>query len=57
GGWTYVAPRLETVLAGNGGKAARPLYVGRAEAASPAAGRLATFLSEQADLVDRALAA
>jgi 2-oxoglutarate dehydrogenase E1 component len=36
-------------------KAKRPIYVGRAEAASPATGSARTHLKEQADLVDRAL--
>ena len=55
GAWTYVAPRIETLLIELGGKAKRPLYAGRPEAASPAAGFLKLHLREQAALVDAAL--
>ncbi len=55
GAWTYVAPRIETLLIELDGKAKRPLYAGRPEAASPAAGFLKIHLREQAALVDAAL--
>ncbi len=55
GPWTFVAPRIETVLSGIDGGAARPRYVGRPEAASPATGVHKTHVAEQAALVDEAL--
>jgi 2-oxoglutarate dehydrogenase E1 component len=55
GAWHFVDRRIERALASIEGKAKRPLYVGRAEAASPATGSARTHLKEQADLVDRAL--
>ena len=55
GGWTFVDRRIERTLAGLGVKAARPTYIGRSEAASPATGSARNHVKEQADLVDRAL--
>jgi len=55
GAWHFVDRRIERALAGVGVKNKRPIYVGRAESASPATGSLRTHLKEQADLVDRAL--
>jgi len=55
GAWHFVDRRIERALSGIEIKAKRPVYVGRAEAASPATGSLRTHLKEQADLVDRAL--
>ncbi len=55
GAWHFVDRRIERALANIDAKAKRPLYVGRAEAASPATGSARTHLKEQADLVDRAL--
>ncbi len=55
GAWHFVDRRIERALAGIDVKARRPVYVGRAEAASPATGSARTHLKEQADLVDRAL--
>jgi 2-oxoglutarate dehydrogenase E1 component len=55
GAWHFVDRRIERALAGIDVRAKRPVYVGRAEAASPATGSARTHLKEQADLVDRAL--
>ena len=55
GAWHFADRRIERALAGIDVKAKRPIYVGRAEAASPATGSARTHLKEQADLVDRAL--
>jgi 2-oxoglutarate dehydrogenase E1 component len=55
GAWHFVDRRIERALASIDVRAKRPLYVGRAEAASPATGSARTHLKEQADLVDRAL--
>ncbi len=55
GAWYFVDRRIERALSGLDVKAARPLYIGRPEAASPATGSARTHVKEQADLVDRAL--
>ncbi len=55
GGWTFVDRRIEAVLTGLKQKSGRPLYVGRAEAASPATGLAKTHAAEQAALVRDAL--
>jgi 2-oxoglutarate dehydrogenase E1 component len=55
GAWHFVDRRIEKALSGLSTKAARPIYIGRSEAASPATGSARTHLKEQADLVDRAL--
>ncbi|MCK6452846.1 MAG: 2-oxoglutarate dehydrogenase E1 component [Alphaproteobacteria bacterium] len=55
GAWTFVAPRIEDVLAEIGAKQARPIYVGRAEAASPATGLHRRHVEEQTRLVTEAL--
>ncbi|MFQ5959074.1 MAG: 2-oxoglutarate dehydrogenase E1 component, partial [Alphaproteobacteria bacterium] len=55
GAWTYVAPRIEALLAALDGACKRPRYVGRPEAASPATGILKLHQREQAALVDAAL--
>ncbi len=57
GAWSFVDRRLEAVLEELGGAARRPVYVGRAEAASPATGNFRTHQKEQEALVDRALSA
>ena len=57
GAWSFVDRRLEAVLEELGGAARRPVYVGRAEAASPATGNFRTHQKEQEKLVDRALSA
>ena len=55
GAWHFVDRRIERALASIETRAKRPLYIGRAEAASPATGSARTHVKEQADLVDRAL--
>ncbi len=55
GAWTFVAPRIEALLAGLDGAAKRPRYVGRPEAASPASGVLKAHVAEQAAVVGEAL--
>ncbi len=55
GAWHFVDRRIERAMASMGGKATRPIYIGRPESASPATGSLRTHIKEQADLVDRAL--
>jgi 2-oxoglutarate dehydrogenase E1 component len=55
GAWTFVDRRIERALTGLGVKAARPIYIGRSEAASPATGSARNHVKEQAELVDRAL--
>jgi 2-oxoglutarate dehydrogenase E1 component len=57
GAWTFIDRRVEKVLAGLGGKAFRPRFVGREEAASPATGLAKVHEQEQAALVRAALAA
>jgi 2-oxoglutarate dehydrogenase E1 component len=52
GAWYFVDRRIERALSGLN---ARPIYIGRPEAASPATGSARTHVKEQADLVDRAL--
>jgi 2-oxoglutarate dehydrogenase E1 component len=55
GGWTFVRPEIESVLADIKHKQRRLLYVGRPAAASPATGLLRRHNREQAFLVDEAL--
>ena len=55
GAWTYVAPRIEAIMKHLDGPSKRPLYAGRPEAASPAAGTNKVHVAEQAKLVDKAL--
>jgi 2-oxoglutarate dehydrogenase E1 component len=55
GSWQFVHERLEEVMKDIGGKNKRPVYVGRAESASPATGLLRHHNEEQARLVDVAL--
>jgi 2-oxoglutarate dehydrogenase E1 component len=54
GAWTFVAPYIEEVLEDCGRKGARPDYVGRAMAASPAVGYLKIHNREQEELVAKA---
>lgn len=51
GGWTFVEPRLESLLPA----CERPIYVGRSASASPATGSYAIHQLEQASLVREAL--
>ncbi|MCC6006371.1 MAG: 2-oxoglutarate dehydrogenase E1 component, partial [Rhodobacteraceae bacterium] len=55
GGWSFVEPSLEWVLGRIGSDCARPRYVGRPAAASPATGLLSAHKKQQAALVDEAL--
>jgi 2-oxoglutarate dehydrogenase E1 component len=55
GAWHFADRRIERALSGIDIRSKRPIYIGRAESASPATGSLRTHLKEQADLVDRAL--
>lgn len=55
GGWTFVDPFIEEVLAGVKTKSTRAKYVGRKAAASPAAGYAKVHAKEQKALVDEAL--
>jgi 2-oxoglutarate dehydrogenase E1 component len=52
GGWTFVEPRLITMLP----RGEMPRYVGRAASASPATGSYTTHELEQKQIVDEALA-
>ncbi|MCP5361169.1 MAG: 2-oxoglutarate dehydrogenase E1 component [Hyphomicrobiales bacterium] len=55
GGWYFVDRRLEGAIRKAGNKTARPEYVGRPEAASPAAGYMRIHTKEQTALVNEAL--
>ncbi|ASG21262.1 2-oxoglutarate dehydrogenase E1 component [Nitrospirillum viridazoti] len=55
GAWSFVDRRIEGVLKELNHKAGRPSYVGRAEAASPAAGQLKRHNQELAKFLDEAL--
>jgi 2-oxoglutarate dehydrogenase E1 component len=51
GGWSFVEPRLESLLTDN----QRPKFVGRAASASPATGSYSIHQKEQAEIVNDAL--
>jgi 2-oxoglutarate dehydrogenase E1 component len=55
GAWWFMDRRIEDILGQIDGKAERPVYVGRDEAASPATGLGKRHAREQAALVDAAL--
>ncbi len=55
GAWSFVDRRIEAVLACAKGRATRPLYVGRDDAASPATGLAKVHAAQQAKLVSEAL--
>jgi 2-oxoglutarate dehydrogenase E1 component len=55
GAWSFVAPRIEAVLAELDMAQARPFYAGRAAAAATATGSHQQHLREQSSLVDLAL--
>ncbi len=55
GAWTFMAPRIQTLLDDAGRHAERVQYVGRVEAASPAAGYLKIHERQQKELIDAAL--
>ncbi|MCL4188391.1 MAG: 2-oxoglutarate dehydrogenase E1 component [Rhodobacteraceae bacterium] len=56
GGWTFVEPNLEWVLARVGALRPRPRYVGRPASASPATGLASQHKAQQDALVNEALA-
>ena len=55
--WHFLDRRLEAVLVEADGKCKRPIYSGRPESASPAAGSLKKHNKEQAELMDKTLTA
>jgi 2-oxoglutarate dehydrogenase E1 component len=55
GAWRYMLPRLEEMLEQLGKENLGPVFVGRAEAASPATGVVAAHKLEQEMIVERAL--
>jgi 2-oxoglutarate dehydrogenase E1 component len=55
GAWTFIDRKVEAVMKEAGMKAARPLYVGRPEAASPATGLARIHQQQQEALVREAL--
>ena len=55
GAWSFVDRRIEAMLRGLGGRASRPVYVGRHEAASPATGLAKVHTRQQQKLVHDAL--
>ncbi len=56
GAWSFVEPLLEDVLAKLTGRVQRAVYAGRAASASPATGLHAKHQTEQAALIEAALA-
>jgi len=55
GAWSFVDRRIEKLLLANKGRATRPVYAGRVEAASPATGLAKVHAAEQMALVRDAL--
>ncbi|HEV8033577.1 2-oxoglutarate dehydrogenase E1 component [Yoonia sp.] len=55
GAWTFMEPNIEWVLTRSKAKHTRPVYVGRAAAASPATGLASKHKAEQTALVNDAL--
>ena len=55
GSWFFVDRNIEDVLTKIKSKFSRPIYVGRAEAASPATGSLSRHLREQDNIVKESL--
>ncbi|MEM7520521.1 MAG: 2-oxoglutarate dehydrogenase E1 component [Pseudomonadota bacterium] len=55
GGWSFIEPNIEWVLGRIKAKHTRPIYAGRATAASPATGLASQHKAQQAALVDDAL--
>jgi 2-oxoglutarate dehydrogenase E1 component len=55
GAWSFIEPNIEWVLSRIKAKHTRPIYAGRAAAASPATGLASQHKSQQAALVDAAL--
>ena len=55
GAWTFIEPNIEWVLGRIKAKNTRPVYAGRATAASPATGLASMHKQQQADLINEAL--
>ncbi len=55
GAWSFIEPNIEWVLTRIKSKHTRPIYAGRAAAASPATGLASAHKAQQAQLVDDAL--
>ena len=55
GGWSFVEPNIEWILGRIDARSKRPLYVGRAAAASPATGLASQHKQQQEALVNDAL--
>jgi 2-oxoglutarate dehydrogenase E1 component len=55
GAWDFVDPRIEEVLIEANVASKRPKYIGRRNAASPAAGYVKIHTKEQADIIEAAL--
>ncbi|WP_208348049.1 2-oxoglutarate dehydrogenase E1 component [Pseudaestuariivita rosea] len=55
GAWGFIEPNIEWVLRRIGAKHTRPVYMGRAAAASPATGLASQHKAQQQALVDEAL--
>jgi 2-oxoglutarate dehydrogenase E1 component len=55
GAWSFMDPRLESVLSKAGVKARRAAYAGRPEAAATATGSMKRHIKEQQELIDKAL--
>jgi len=55
GAWSFIEPNIEWVLTRIGAKHTRPVYVGRAAAASPATGLASQHKAQQEALVNDAL--
>jgi 2-oxoglutarate dehydrogenase E1 component len=55
GAWTFIEPNIEWVLGRIDATHTRPVYAGRATAASPATGLASMHKKQQADLIDEAL--
>lgn len=54
GAWQFMDRRIEALLVAIGGKAKRPVYAGREEAAAPAAGYMKIHNEKQAKLIQSA---
>lgn len=55
GAWYFIESRLEKSIKLAGHKAARPVYIGRPESASPSAGYLKMHNAEQAKLIEQVI--
>ena len=55
GAWSFIEPNIEWVLERTKAKHTRPIYAGRATAASPATGLASQHKAQQAALIDDAL--